>query len=928
MGVYSWEQIKFFERQRPTDDTFNGWNDVIKDGFAAIERALGSINENGVVTGGDLVFLNQFASIIGSIGNLSLKYPKYGEQPQTISSWPLVEGAQVHILPLFPEINTLANVSGAALGIRKNSLHELTSAGDYYIYEMSSEIAPGIGSRVLYTYQPAQAGDAISFTGHTLQYADNLAIGHTLVPQPAQVTAGEAVIFSAATLTSAGNGYIATLPKITHDWLGNLLPSYLQYYPILDPDIVSQWDGSASIAFQQDTVQMWDVGTSPYDLSDPSNIAAISPDIQFYYEGTDVNGAPKIGIVIPQNVTFDDTKGYIIAFSNNSTNRNIGDIREKLFNHKHDGKDYGSIISHTDLKDNVTSGDYLDGSGSRKSTIIYGHSIIPNHAHTMYLVREGYTPNDPGTHNNSMIGDLVIASTSLSSNFFQNLSANSNKLIFGEWATGPAIYFAFQGDGIGIEPWATDGFLNITNKDMAISGETPNLLFNKTGPQSPPAGDGPVVWRLGFESGSRDFLIEPEDFNTYLRIRGTDNSTKVSIDTSTGNIVVSGSITQQDAGGMSRFAAKSLFSPILTQDPAAPVDVVNTIDKEGLRVRRYASDIHLDIYGKLEADKYFISFNASNASTSSGMTFSVNDFTAFRVVLNGTGSEANVEFLTRAKFLDDLTTPFIRHPDYDQTYIKFDQDTNGNRDIETYSQLYGPGIKHSGSRIYVGSSQVLPYIWDENYDTYRILGPGADNVPINNGARNANLNADMLDDLHSYDFAWYEWNINNAKVSYTQFDESQYSYVGNLVFLVTVDAYSNIIKTELGSLSWNGPVDGFNLETSSSGTCTDGFNSNYSWNFSGIPVDTVSILVRQVSFSYKTTTNEYHSLTNVRVTTGPFWNNLNKGTEQFTDYLLATGHSKFLLYFDSYFEHYNSGLNNLPWAVELQFKVLRHGRAI
>jgi len=79
--------------------------------------------------------------------------------------------------------------------------------------------------------------------------------------------------------------------------------------------------------------------------------------------------------------------------------------------------------------------------------IIYSKSKIPNNDHPEYLHREGYKLDDPGTYNNSLLGNLLISSTDSDSGY-GNILSDSYLLSFGSISDGISLRLSIDG----IEP--------------------------------------------------------------------------------------------------------------------------------------------------------------------------------------------------------------------------------------------------------------------------------------------------------------------------------------------------------------------------------------------------------------------------------------------------------------------------------------------
>lgn len=118
------------------------------------------------------------------------------------------------------------------------------------------------------------------------------------------------------------------------------------------------------------------------------------------------------------NLCLTDEHRLICAGTDITTS--IDDLRNKMFNHSHDGSFGESFIRIQDLV-----GKYVTGE--------FGPSTIPGNEFPMYLHRKGYlTDGNVQNGNNAMLGDLFMGNPLFSSTGeIQGRLLNSHKIIFG-----------------------------------------------------------------------------------------------------------------------------------------------------------------------------------------------------------------------------------------------------------------------------------------------------------------------------------------------------------------------------------------------------------------------------------------------------------------------------------------------------------------
>lgn len=137
-------------------------------------------------------------------------------------------------------------------------------------------------------------------------------------------------------------------------------------------------------------------------------------------------------------------------------NASLGKLIECLYRlfYAHDhGSNGGNGVNHNSLLGLYENTDDITYQSTNKS----------NYDHPQYLNREGYI-QDSTVYNNGMLGDLFLSSTS-NSNRKNNLEANSVKLVFGEYSSGPRFYYNTSDDCLWLDSISRDGIRLITPQE-------------------------------------------------------------------------------------------------------------------------------------------------------------------------------------------------------------------------------------------------------------------------------------------------------------------------------------------------------------------------------------------------------------------------------------------------------------------------------
>ena len=277
---------------------------------------------------------------------------------------------------------------------------------------------------------------------------------------------GRKVIFGKApldseTLNITYKGYNTTIPQEDNGWAFELKYNVLQV-KLPDNSIMKEFKSTSNGV--EYTIIGYDfkslcsetlsgiIDNSPTDLG--KYVAIYSEDERI--EITDVN-------ITNSNVTFisesvfnkDKLKIYV---ANSSLSTLIGCLYKLFYTHDH-GVNGGNLVDHNSLLGLYKNIDSLNN----YPNIEYHSTDKVNYDHPQYFNREGYV-EDSSVYNNSILGDILLASSS-TSNRRNNLDSNSVKLIFGEYNSGHRLYFNSADDCLWLDSISRDGVRLAVPKD-------------------------------------------------------------------------------------------------------------------------------------------------------------------------------------------------------------------------------------------------------------------------------------------------------------------------------------------------------------------------------------------------------------------------------------------------------------------------------
>lgn len=174
----------------------------------------------------------------------------------------------------------------------------------------------------------------------------------------------------------------------------------------------------------------------------------------------------------------EELEGTVKIYVANASLGKLVDCLYRLFYAHDHGSNGGQGVNHNDALGLYENTDDIHYQLTNKS----------NYDHPQYLNREGYIP-DSTVYNNAILGNLLLASTE-DGNRKNNLDANSVKLIFGEYSSGPRLYYNTSDDCLWLDSISRDGIKLVTPKEKKaisindhsfidtqhISGNTNNAL--------------------------------------------------------------------------------------------------------------------------------------------------------------------------------------------------------------------------------------------------------------------------------------------------------------------------------------------------------------------------------------------------------------------------------------------------------------------
>lgn len=194
---------------------------------------------------------------------------------------------------------------------------------------------------------------------------------------------------------------------------------------------------------------VYNSGTDTYTITGHNFLSKLSPDLQLKIS----SNVPLIGDICIYNAdtsesipltevsisssdiefkVFSQYTSPINSVKIAANNTTVADLLKAIYTmfyeHNHNYTE-GAAITHSSLV----------GLVDNSSDIKYESTVKPNYDHPQYFNREGFI-NDTTVFNNSILGDVLLGSTTDSS-YYNNLDSNSNKIVFGSYTNGHKVYF-------------------------------------------------------------------------------------------------------------------------------------------------------------------------------------------------------------------------------------------------------------------------------------------------------------------------------------------------------------------------------------------------------------------------------------------------------------------------------------------------------
>lgn len=348
---------------------------------------------------------------------------------------------------------------------------------------------------------------------------------------------------------------------------------------------------------------------------------------------------------------------HIVALTNKTLSMTIRDIYSLLRNHSHSNSELIPPVRHSDLSGLIPE--------TTNADIEYAGSNKEDDDHPQYVHREGYDASNTGSYGNALLGDLLIGSSNKNS-MFSNLLANSRRLIFGDYSSGPSLGYEQSSDSLLLSRKTVKLSAPI---ELSING---HQVFDKK------TTDSPMVIKPKEYLSKRILIIGEEDLNgdgtgivksridsaevAVGKTKITKDGNTTNVTTGIGNLVFDGDITFKKA--TSEFLEiEGAHIPedgkvyLGTYDPLHPSDggYIEVIDNSQLQIKSDKS-VRLNSYGKNTglsiyddvADKTVVNLYASKNSTGGDATSDVylESNTADVYLINSTESDVIVDSVT------------------------------------------------------------------------------------------------------------------------------------------------------------------------------------------------------------------------------------------------------------------------------------------
>ena len=441
--------ITWASGEQPSAAKLSGWANQTNRALEAIEKALGDMHSDfhplfasstntpipgwarskaGIVLNATDLHL-QILSLARLVGPSSVLNPRIlGGVAATITGEPLPSDTGEFYLRFIPDHTigsppTWSNTTKFATIVASPDL--VVDEGDYYVdFTTGKVIVHGAESGMgTVEYNVATGSDNMLDSFHGASF--------NVFPGPQQSVK--------CTVAASGSAWRLTLPVLTDqqaDWghtsttltaLNDLNYNVQLFLPFW---ITNEYSATEAIA--DNLMAVWDETEKRVISGSFTYVSSTAVD---YTGETLIAGSNRYSLILSGGTDL---------------TRMVDDLRSRAREHKHDGTNKDMRIDHSDLSELAVGG---VAGAEYYSFFDDGQSGFPNH-HPQYLGRWG---RDGSNSQNAMLGNILFAATAGGQPSF-GLGSNSFGLFFGDFSTGPALYYSFNDDA-----------LLITNKNLLVN---------------------------------------------------------------------------------------------------------------------------------------------------------------------------------------------------------------------------------------------------------------------------------------------------------------------------------------------------------------------------------------------------------------------------------------------------------------------------
>lgn len=406
-------------------------------GFSIVSAVIG--NTNGLDSTSTENINNSIAASLGNLPDVSPEEPYNVAFSGYTDTFAHSTTNKEYVLTLVPNLASsfvITSPGDASVWNRVSTVQNLANPGDYVVN----------GKSLIFYKQPTVQFTA-TYTGNYPEHGGGLYDGYlpNIYPDPATVVARPAIKPIVTTLSSTT--YRVDFVKSNQNNRSQVFGANLtlEYNPVILPYV----SAITLIAAPLDFVAIWCKSAST------SNFFKLNCSI--------INLRSSTQIQFTTTDTFDPTNDIIcLVISNISIGTMLRAVNQLLANHTHDR--YGStpLLSHNNLRDLIPV--------SNKTGVVYGGSTIPDNDHPQYIHREGFQVSDPGTYGNAMLGDFLVGSTVAGSDkTFNNITADSNRVVFGSISNGGSIKYSQANNSLFL--WSAGNGLYINSLHTGSAGK-------------------------------------------------------------------------------------------------------------------------------------------------------------------------------------------------------------------------------------------------------------------------------------------------------------------------------------------------------------------------------------------------------------------------------------------------------------------------